>query len=320
MTEYLPEGKRIDTAANRAAISSCEGLRAAMEHGDILEARAILCSNDHDLKISLPCMKGIIPREEGAMGIKDGTVRDIAVISRVGKAVCFTVRDIRQDDEGQVALLSRAQAQHKCAEEYLRKLRVGDVIPARITHLEPFGAFCDIGCGIVALMPIDAISVSRIEHPDERFSVGMDIYAVIKSKTDHRLTLSHKELLGSWEENAARFSVGETVTGVIRSIENYGAFVELAPNLAGLAELRDNLHIGDTAAVYIKSILPQKMKIKLVIIDNFKEETVPSPADYFITQGHIDRFVYSPPECSRRIVSEFAEDPDSSPEKSASIV
>lgn len=295
----------MDTAENLAALSSCDSLYAAMERGDILEARAVLCDNEHNLKVDLPCMRGVIPREEGALGIREGSVRDIAVISRVGRPVCFTVKEINRSEDGMTAVLSRADAQKKCADSYLNRLRAGDVIPARITHLEPFGAFCDIGCGLVALMPIDAISVSRIEHPDERFTVGMDIFAVIKSITDNRVTLSHKELLGTWEENAARFAIGETVTGVIRSIENYGAFVELSPNLAGLAELRDHLRVGDTAAVYIKSILPQKMKIKLIVIDSFCEDHVPAPPQYFITDGHIERFVYSPPECERVIESRF---------------
>ena len=176
-----------------------------------------------------------------------------------------------------------------------------------MTHLEPFGAFCDIGCGVVALMPIDTISVSRIEHPDERFSVGMDIRAVIKSRVGTRITLSHKELLGTWEENAAAFSVGETVPGVIRSIENYGAFVELTPNLAGLAELRDHLRVGTEASVYIKSIIPQRMKIKLILIDCF--DTAPSltPPRYYLSEGHIDRFVYSPTDCDKTIVTDFLE-------------
>ena len=305
MTAFLPEGKRIDTAENSNALSSFENMRAAMERGDILEARAVLCDHDHNLKVDLPCMRGVIPREEGALGIREGSVRDIAVISRVGRAVCFVIKEFINRENGMTAVLSRADAQQQCARQYIGGLHVGDVIPARITHLEPFGAFCDIGCGLVALMPIDAISVSRIEHPDERFSVGMDIFAVVKSVTDNRVTLSHKELLGTWAENAARFAVGETVTGVIRSIENYGAFVELAPNLAGLAELRDNLRVGDTAAVYIKSIIPQKMKIKLIIIDHFGEPHVPVVPDYFITSGHIERFTYSPPESNRLIETIF---------------
>lgn len=306
MTLFLPEGRRLHTAENQAALRSADSMQAAMERSEILEARAALCDRGHNLIVELPAMRGVIPREEGALGIREGTVRDIAVISRVGRAVAFVITDIFTDEEGRrTALLSRAEAQRRCVEGYIDSLCVGDVIPARITHMEPFGAFCDIGCGVVALMPIDTISVSRIEHPDERFAVGMDICAVIKSKVGARITLSHKELLGTWEENAARFSVGDTVTGVIRSIENYGAFVELAPNLAGLAELKDNLSVGDTAAVYIKSILPQKMKIKLIIIDSFTDRVPLTPPDYFITGGHIDSFVYSPPASEKLIRTDF---------------
>ena len=122
--------------------------------------------------------------------------------------------------------------------EYIAGLTCGDVIPVRITHLEPFGAFADIGCGIVSLLPIDAISVSRIDHPKERFTVGMDIRAVVRMKDENRITLSHRELLGTWTENAERFRVGETVAGIVRSVESYGIFVELTPNLAGLAAER----------------------------------------------------------------------------------
>jgi len=308
MTSFLPEGKRIHTAENQAVLSTYESMITAMERSEILEARAVLCDRGHNLTVELPVMKGIIPREEGALGIREGTVRDIAVISRVGRAVCFVITDIFTDEEGKkTALLSRAEAQRRCVDSYISRLTVGDVIPARITHLEPFGAFCDIGCGVVALMPIDTISVSRIEHPDERFTVGMDIKAVIKSKVGTRITLSHKELLGTWEENASRFSVGDTVTGIIRSVENYGAFVELAPNLAGLAELRDNISVGDTAAVYIKSILPQKMKIKLIIIDSFRDTAPLSQPEYFIAEGHIDRFVYSPDDSDKLIYTDFTQ-------------
>ena len=305
MTSFLPEGKRMNTAENLSAIAGCEGLRSAMEQGRILEARATLCDHAHNLLVDLGSIRGVIPREEGAMGIREGRVRDIALISRVGKAVCFTVKELKKEDGGMTAILSRAEAQRQCSAKYLSTLVAGDVIPAKVTHMEPFGAFCDIGCGIVALMPIDTISVSRIEHADERFTVGMDIFAVVKAKADNRITLSHKELLGTWEQNAARFSVGDTVTGVIRSIENYGAFVELTPNLAGLAELKDNIHIGDTAAVYIKSILPQKMKIKLIIIDNFYEPHTPCAPEYCITAGHIERFDYSPVECDKTIYTDF---------------
>lgn len=305
MQVFYPEGMRIDRAGNAAYLSSAEGLNEARRTGAILEGRATLCDSAHNLSVDLGCMKGLIPREEGAVGIREGTVRDIAILSRVGYPVCFTVKDVVGEGGGRHAILSRAEAQRRCIDRYVRLLSPGDIIPVRVTHLEPFGAFCDVGCGVVALMPIDTISVSRIEHPDERFAVGMDLFAAVKARVGTRVTLSHKELLGTWAENAARFAVGETVTGTVRSIENYGAFVELTPNLAGLAELRDDLRVGQRVSVYIKSMIPAKMKVKLIVIDVLREAPRIAPPEYFITSGRLERFVYSPPECERVIETVF---------------
>jgi small subunit ribosomal protein S1 len=129
----------------------------------------------------------------------------------------------------------------------------------------------------------------------------MDIKAVVKSIDNGRISLSHKELLGTWQQNAEAFSPGETVTGIIRSVENYGSFVELTPNLAGLAENHPNAKKCMQASVYIKSIIPSKMKIKLIIIDTFNYNYNPQPPKYFSNESHINRFVYSP-ENSGKIV------------------
>ena len=306
MSEYLPEGKLISEKENINIIHSPQLLYEAMCDRKILEAKAFMCDSDHNLIVNLGSMKGIIPREEGALGIREGTVRDIAVISRVNRPVCFIVKGFDTDKYGKkYAVLSREAAQKQCLENYISRLVCGDVVDARITHLENFGAFADIGCGIVALMPIDTISVSRIEHPRERFTVGMDIKAIIKSIENGRISLSHKELLGTWEENAANFSPGETVSGIVRSVENYGAFVELSPNLAGLAECKEGVKAGQQASVYIKSIIPEKMKIKLIIIDTFDYKYNPQKPQYYFSESHIDKFIYSPNNCTKRVETVF---------------
>ncbi|MDO5124297.1 MAG: S1 RNA-binding domain-containing protein [Eubacteriales bacterium] len=307
MAEFLPEGCLAQDKENNIYMSSITTLTEAYKDQKILEARATVCDSMHNLTVDLGCIKGVIPRCEGAIGIKEGRVRDIAVISRVGRPVNFVITGFTRNECGDaVALLSREKAQRRCMDNYVSNLRVGDVVNARITHLETFGAFADIGCGIVALMPIDAISVSRIEHPRERFSVGMDIKAVIKSIENGRISLSHKELLGTWQENADMFSPGETVAGIVRSVESYGAFVELAPNLAGLAECKDSVKVGQQASVYIKSIIPQKMKVKLIIVETFDYTYTPPQPKYFFEGTHMEEFVYSPPESSRIISSSFA--------------
>lgn len=299
---YLPEGKLLATAENQYYINNRDKLYEACASEKILEAKVQLCDQQHNLHLNLGGVKAMIPREEGALGIKEGTVRDIAVISRVNRPVSFVITDITTDSNGEMfALLSREKAQKKCFENYVANLQKGDVVDARVTRLEAFGVFADIGCGVVALMPIDAISVSRIEHPKERFTVGMDIKAVIKSIDNGRISLSHKELLGTWKENVQQFCPGETVTGIIRSVESYGSFVELTPNLAGLAESHPSAKKGMQASVYIKSIIPAKMKIKLIIIDTFSYSYNPQPPEYFTEATHIDKFTYSP-ETSSRVI------------------
>ncbi len=306
MAEFLPEGCLIEDSTNSTYMQSITTLTDAYREQRILEARATVCDSLHNLTVDLGCIKGVIPRQEGALGIREGRVRDIAVISRVNRPVSFVITGFSRDHSGEaVAMLSREKAQRRCMENYINRLRVGDVVNARITHLETFGAFADIGCGIVALMPIDTISVSRIEHPRERFTVGMDVKAVIKSIENGRISLSHKELLGTWQENADNFSPGETVAGVIRSVESYGAFVELAPNLAGLAESKDGIKVGQQASVYIKSIIPQKMKVKLIIVDTFDYKYSPQPPKYYFDGDHIDEFIYSPKECEKIVSSTF---------------
>lgn len=310
MNQYTPEGTLIATFQNHELISSYSGLERALEKQIILEAPAVLCDHNFNLHVSLGSkIRGIIPRDEVQFSPKEET-KDIAILTRVGKPVCFKVTGFERDASGEtVAILSRKNAQLECMLNYIETLQPGDIIPTKITHLENFGAFVDIGCGIVSLLSIDSISISRISHPSARVSVGDFIYTVVKYIDEGgRIYVSERELLGSWEENAALFSEGQTVRGVVRSVESYGVFVELKPNLAGLAEFKEDVYPGQTAAVYIKSIIPEKMKIKLIIIDTHDAPVYPEPLEYFIdtdTVTHISSWTYSPSSCKKIIESRF---------------
>lgn len=310
MSVFQPEGLLLETPENRRLAGSPAGLGQAMAQEAVLEGRAVLCDYEHNLVVDLGWCKGLIPRAEGALGIRDGSTRDIAIISRVGKPVSFVVTELREPSPGSLLpILSRRRAQERCREEYLSRLGPGDVIPGRVTHLEPFGAFVDIGCGLPSLIPIDQISVSRIAHPRDRFRPGDDIRAVVRAvEPGGRICLTHKELLGTWEENAALFRPGETVAGIIRSVEEYGVFVELAPNLAGLAEPCPGAAPGQHASVYIKNIIPGKMKIKLIIVDSFEADPAPTPLRYFWEGDHMDRWRYSTPQSPKVVETVFQAD------------
>ncbi|MBQ4316817.1 MAG: 30S ribosomal protein S1 [Clostridia bacterium] len=307
--EYGYEGKLLKTERNRRYTQNIDSLESAMDSGIILEGISYLCDHDRHLHVKIGDFDGIIPRNECVYTAKGLPEKDIAIISRVGKPICFKIIGIDRDSYGEVRIIcSRRDAQRDCMRDKISRLSTGDVIEARITRLDPFGAFCDIGCGIISLLPIDCMSVSRISHPRDRFRNGQVIRAVVKNTSDEfgRITLTHRELLGTWEENAAKFTSGQTAAGIVRSIEDYGVFVELAPNLAGLAEIRPDVQVGQSAAVFIKNIIPDRMKVKLAIIDcSDREISIP---DYEYPEvDHIDHWKYSPDGCEKLIESVFNE-------------
>ncbi|MBQ2737958.1 MAG: S1 RNA-binding domain-containing protein [Clostridia bacterium] len=310
MNSYLPEGEILRDFKNMEYINSREGLIRAYERQVILEAPAILCDRDFNLHVSLGAhVHAKIPREECELTRGGEEIKDIAILTRVGKPVCFKIIALSKDEAGELHLtLSRREAQLECASHYIRTLIPGDVISGKVTHVESFGAFVDIGCGIISLLPIDMISVSRISHPAERLEAGMSIYCVVKAIDElGRIFVSMKELLGTWCENASMFSEGQTVRGVVRGVEGYGIFIELAPNLAGLAEYKEGISESEIAAVYIKSIIPDKMKVKLIIIDSC-EGSKAGEIKYFITpksHPHIDNWTYSPEGARKLIYSTF---------------
>lgn len=306
MKKYYYEGKLLSSHSNVGILQSKSALEEACGKGTVLEGVCEMCDKEHNLHINLGVMKGIIPRNEGALGIESGSTKDIALISKVGKPVQFVITSFQKDENGLTfALLSRRIVQENCREEYIKELECGDIIEAKITHLERFGAFVDIGAGINSLIPIDMLSVSRISYPSQRVREGEVVRAVVKNKDNSKITLSMRELLGTWEENAEKFNVGETVRGIVRSVESYGVFIELTPNLAGLAEYNSDLRAGQAVSVYIKTIIKEKMKIKLSVIDSFSENTAHEPLRYFIDGEHIDYWRYSPEECEKIIESIF---------------
>ncbi len=83
-----------------------------------------------------------------------------------------------------------------------------------------------------------------------------------------KVILSHKETLGSWEENAKKFLPGMKAKGIVRETEKNknGIFIELTPNLVGMAEYKEGVNYGDTVEVYIKRIDNERKKIKLLIV------------------------------------------------------
>ena len=151
----------------------------------------------------------------------------------------------------------------------INKLEEGKIVSGIVTGIKPYGAFVKMENELSGLVHIEDMSVARIKTPYERLNIGQKANFMVKSidRQKNRILLSYKELLGTWEENAKNFKEGSTVKGIARETEKSknGIFVELTPNLVGLAEYKDGIEYGQDINVYIKKIIPEKKKVKLII-------------------------------------------------------
>ena len=262
-TRYIPEGwnNSIDEFDNAS-------IKLALENGKIHQGFVEECDSNYNLHMNLGGVKGILPRNElEAVNIDEyGYCNPSICKNKVNHYIQFKVKDVY--DGG--VILSRKNAQEEVLSWVKNELEPGMVVNGIVKNMRKFGAFVEIGGGVVGLLHIEDISVSRIKSPEERFCVGQKINVMIKSidKENNKIILSYKELLGDWDENVKEYNEKTVVEGTVKEPDKFknGIFIELKPNLVGLAEYKEGLKYGQKVKVYIKKIIKDKKKIKLLII------------------------------------------------------
>ncbi len=239
------------------------------ETKDILQGIVKNCDKDYNLHVELKNgMHGIIPRQEiEAINVDEkGYPKENLCIGKVHKYVQFKLKE----KDGDKLIFSRKDVQQEVLNSVKTDLKVGDNIKGIVKNITPYGAFIDIGGGVVGLAYIEDLSVARIKTPYERLKIGQNVNIVVKSinRETGKISLSYKDTLGTWEENAKRFSVGMNTKGIIRETEKNknGIFIELTPNLVGMAEYKEGLKYGEKVDLYIKKIDYDKKKVKVVLL------------------------------------------------------
>lgn len=304
MSKLFFEGDLLQAPSNKESLASLNAIIDVAENESILEDRPYKCDRDGTLyfRLNEDCI-GIIERGEFELNFIDHLPKKSTISRRVNQPTCFVALEVSSlYHNGHVVVkLSRKRAQEKCYDDFIGKMIADEVISGRIVRTFPTYTLVDVGAGITGMLPRNSICVSRSLNTSERFNVGQDIYAKIVRFDDFgRPVLSHKELLGTWEENAKLFSTGETVCAVARNTiplantEKRGLFIELLPNLCGLAEIDPNLTInfGQEVTARIRSISQEKQKIKLDIINIFPDYATSGSFYYWITSGVAKDWMY----------------------------
>lgn len=263
--KFVPEGWDNEiTKVNK------DNLKEIQENQTTLQGLVRECDENYNLHISFENgLKGMIPRTEveGINLQENGLPKTNLCTGKVHKFVQFKVKEIGEENQ---LILSRKQVQQEALDWVKNQLKPGERVEGIVRSIKPYGAFVEIGGGIVGLIHIEDLSVARIKTPYERLKIGQKVNVVVKSieKQQGRVILSYKETLGTWEENAKKFKAGSKVTGKVRETEKNknGIFIELTPNLVGMAEYEEGLSYGQDIEVYIKKIDQDKKKVKLLII------------------------------------------------------
>ncbi len=239
------------------------------ENHNILQGIVEECDKDYNLHVKLDNGKrGIIPRKEiQAINIdENGFPKPSLCTGKVHKYVQFKLKHKEKDN----LVFSRKDLQEDVINFIKNDLKEGEKVKGIVKNITPYGAFIDIGGGIVGLVHIEDLSVARIKTPFERLKIGQKIDIMVKyiDRSTGKINLSYKETLGTWEENVQNFTTGMTTKGLVRETEknNNGIFIELAPNLVGMSEYKEGLNYGEKVDVYIKKIDYDRKKVKLIII------------------------------------------------------
>ena len=150
----------------------------------------------------------------------------------------FEVKIITLDEKEEKLIVSEKEAWQERQKDIISKYKVGSQVEGVITALTDFGVFVSFGENLEGLIHISELAWQRIDDPSDLFKVGDKIKAEIISIEGAKIFLSAKRLLNDpWQSVEKKYAVGQKVSGAILKVNPFGLFVELDPDIHGLAHI-----------------------------------------------------------------------------------
>lgn len=195
--------------------------------------------------------------------------------SAKGKLVgsSLNLKIIELDPARERFVLSAKSAQNEQRQEQLEELAVGDRVKGKVVNMKPYGAFVDIGNGVVGLLHVSRMAWEHIEHPRDLFAVGDEVEVVIdKVQADkEKVSLNRKVLLPSpWQTFAEQWEVGDLLEGKVTAVVDFGAFVRVADGVEGLLH-KNEMTLPNDAEPRLALTEGDVILVRLVQIDAAQE-------------------------------------------------
>jgi small subunit ribosomal protein S1 len=261
-------------------------LEQAMEHRIPIEG-LVTTENKGGFDIQIGAVRAFCP---GSQIDRRRPGERVAAAQYVGQRFLFRITKI--ESGGRNIVVSRRELLEEeaaaLAAQTWEKLHVGAVVQGNVTSIRDFGAFVDLG-GVEGLIHISELGYGRVKHPSEVLQVGQMVEAQVLKIEDaqtgrRQVALSLKALaVDPWTTAKERFPVGATVRGVVRRLEAFGAFVEMAPGLDGLVHIskltldrrlshaRQAVSLGQEVEVTVLAVDPGARRIGLSMIEHARE-------------------------------------------------
>lgn len=209
-------------------------------------------------------VRGFVP----ASMITDHYVEDLNQFK--GQELEFKIIEI-EPSENRLILSHKeiVKAEHeKAAEKIFAELQTGDIVEGKVARMTNFGAFIDLG-GVDGLVHVSEISYDHVDKPSDVLSAGQDVKVKVLSVDPDRdrISLSIKQTLpGPWDDIEEKAPAGSVLTGTVKRLTSFGAFVEVFPGVEGLVHISQisHKHIATPADVLKPG---QEVKIKVLNVD-----------------------------------------------------
>jgi small subunit ribosomal protein S1 len=257
-----------------------DGLRQAYEEQLPVEGH-VTGTTKGGLEVEFAGVRGFCP----ASHIDINFVEDLERF--VGERLAFRITKFEGGRKVNLVVSRRAlleEAQQALATETRERLEVGAVMTGKVTTIKEFGAFVDLG-GIEGMIHISELAFGRVEHPKDLLSVGQQVeVSVLKIETTdnarqpERIALSIRALeKDPWRDVLTDYTAGTQVEGIVSRLQPFGAFIELAPGVDGLAHIselgagrrithpQEVLSVGDTVQATVLSVDADKRRISLTL-------------------------------------------------------
>jgi small subunit ribosomal protein S1 len=250
-------------------------------------------------------VEGLVTGEnKGGFDVQIGSVRAFCPASQIdrrrGEAAQYLGQRLRfrvtkVESGGRNVVVSRRDLLEEevaaQAAETWERLRVGSVVQGTVTSVRDFGAFVDIG-GVEGLIHVSELGHGRVGHPSEVLKEGqvVEVQVVKLDAADgaagarRQVGLSLKALTPDpWSTATERFPIGMSARGIVRRLEPFGAFVEIAPGLDGLVHVsklalerrvshpRQVVTVGQEVDVTVLAVDAEKRRISLSMVEQARQ-------------------------------------------------